>query len=57
MDGVLDGVDVTFAPFAASTRNFTEAARMASTPSNPTTEVASLPEPPVSNIKGEVQIL
>ena len=43
--------DMTFAPGYCSTKNFSEAARLASTPYNLAGDMAPLPEPPVSTIK------
>ena len=46
-----DPSNLTFAPNYSSTQNFSEAARLASTPFNPLSDMALLPQPPVSTIK------
>ncbi len=51
MDGVAS--DLTFAPVFSSTCNFTEAARLASTPFGGIGEAATLGDPAVSSIKPE----
>ena len=49
--GNFDPSDLTFAPNFSSTRNFSEMARMASTPFNPSGEMAPLSALAVSTIK------
>ena len=46
--------DLTFAPHFSSTCNFSEAARLASTPFNPSADIGCLPAPPLSTIKAAV---
>ena len=47
------GEDLTFAPYLSSTRNFTDMARLISTPFNPLGEAPQMPDPPMSSIKGD----